>query len=110
VGLYNVLLVDLECPQCQWRGEFEVEFKIGLLAVSTYRIGETLSWPGGQRDKPLRRPAGGNLDGEGYAECPNCGKDFWVDIEGATIGCWRRRLLPRYAITSAVQRPGRPGR
>jgi hypothetical protein len=81
VSLHNVLLVELTCPRCGHHAVHEVEFKFGLLDQLTYRLGDEVRWAGGQRGKPLRRPPAGDLDGEGYVECPRCGKDFWVDID-----------------------------
>ena len=79
--MYNLLLVELDCPRCHARAGCEVEFKLGLCELRTYRLGETLRWAGGHRNKPLRRPDAGAAEGEGYTECPHCGKDFWVRVE-----------------------------
>ncbi|WP_157239133.1 hypothetical protein [Catenuloplanes japonicus] len=73
-------MAEMECPRCQRLAECEVEFKLGRLDLRTYRLGEALEWAGGNGRKPLRRPDGGNARTEGYADCPQCGRDFWVTI------------------------------
>ncbi|NRQ33584.1 hypothetical protein HII36_17260 [Nonomuraea sp. NN258] len=80
MGLYNLLLAELECPRCLVRARCAVEFRLGLLDLREYRLGDILRWAGGHRGKPLRRPDEGTADGEGYCECAHCGKDFWVRV------------------------------
>lgn len=80
MAAFNTLHAKLTCPRCGWCGEVEVEFRFGLRDQLNYRLGDRLTWAGGARGKPLRRPEHGDLDGEGYVDCPNCGKDYWVDI------------------------------
>jgi len=98
MGLYNLLLVELECPRCRAHAMCEVEFKLGLLDLQRYRLGDTLRWAGGYRNKPPRRPDGGIADGEGYTECPHCGKDFWVHV-----------YVREDQISEARPDPDRPG-
>ena len=44
-------------------------------------MGDIVKWvPGNVTPKNGGRPTGGDMDGEGYAECPACGRDFWVNI------------------------------
>jgi hypothetical protein len=81
VSLHNILLAEFACPRCDYDGVHEVEFKFGWLDQITYRLGDEVRWAGGHGGKTLRRPPAGDLDGEGYAECPRCAKDFWVDID-----------------------------
>jgi hypothetical protein len=80
MGAFNILHAVLTCPRCGWRGEMEVEFRLGLRDQLKFRLGDELTWAGGGRRRPLRRPDGGNEDGEGYVVCPGCEKDFWVVI------------------------------
>jgi hypothetical protein len=80
MGAFNTLGCDLTCPRCGWRGEMEVEFRLGLRDQIDYRLGDAITWAGGGRRKPLRRPEGGNEEAEGYVECPRCEKALWVTI------------------------------
>jgi hypothetical protein len=80
MGAFNILHAVLTCPRCGWRGEMEVEFRLGPRDQLKFRLGDELTWAGGGRRRPLRRPDGGNEDGEGYVVCPGCEKDFWVVI------------------------------
>ncbi|GIF74049.1 hypothetical protein [Asanoa siamensis] len=81
MSLYNLLLVELGCPWCHRRAACEVEFKLGLLDLRTYRLGDTLRWAGGHGNEPLRRPDEGCAESEGYTVCPHCERDFWVRVE-----------------------------
>ncbi|GIJ49141.1 hypothetical protein Val02_60270 [Virgisporangium aliadipatigenens] len=81
VGSYNLLQAELQCPHCDERAACEVEFRLGLLDLRTYRLGEPLRWAGGRRDKPLRCPDRGDATGAGYTVCPVCERDFWVRLD-----------------------------
>ena len=61
----------------------EAEFKFGFLNLGKYVLGDTLKWLGGRKAYPKGRPADGNFIGEGYVECPNCHRDFWLIIKVA---------------------------
>lgn len=81
MGLFNILETKLKCPRCGFESEMEVEFKIGYLDLQTYRLGDKLTWASGIAKCPhQKRPNNGNFIGEGYVECPNCKKDFWITI------------------------------
>jgi len=98
VAAFNTLVIDLICPRCAYRGQMEVEFRFGFRDQLRYRLGDRIVWEGGGGRKPLRRPSGGDLDGEGYVECPNCRLDFWVTVQ-----------IRDDVITNAVVDPARPG-
>ncbi|PWK91206.1 hypothetical protein C8D88_1011240 [Lentzea atacamensis] len=77
---YNLLRVSLQCPHCGVESLAEVDFRFGLFEFRDYSVGDRLEW-GEEGDRsPRERPEGGNFDGEGYAECAFCKKDFWVTI------------------------------
>ena len=80
MAAFNTLLTVLTCPHCGHRGDMEVEFRFGRRDQLRYRLGDRLVWTGGGGAKPLRRPADGNLTGDGYVDCPHCRKDFWVTL------------------------------
>lgn len=98
MGIYNTLVVELVCPRCHERATCEVDFRLGLLELRTYRLGDALRWAGGYRNKPLRRPDEGTVEGEGYTVCPRCEKDFWVHVE-----------VRNDLIVAATPDPARPG-
>ncbi len=79
--MYNILRLNLRCPFCNYDGEMESEFKIGYMNLDSYKIGDKIKWSQGVAKKPhQKRPKNGNYCGEGYVECPNCNKDFWLNI------------------------------
>ncbi|HOL87360.1 MAG TPA: hypothetical protein PLK32_08405 [Defluviitoga tunisiensis] len=81
MGLYNILKLNLKCPFCNYEGEMEAEFKIGYLNLDIYNTGDKIKWVEGLAKQPhQKRPEGGNFCGEGYVECQNCNKDFWLEI------------------------------
>jgi len=81
MGMYNVLILNIISPYCGYEGEMESEFKIGYLNIDSYRLGDKIKWADGIAKKPhQRRPLDGNFTGEGYVECPQCLKDFWLKI------------------------------
>lgn len=63
---------------------------MGLLEFREYQIGGHLDWGRKGERVPSQRPPGGSMRGEGYVECPRCGKDYWVEIvvEGDVIVGW----------------------
>lgn len=80
MGIYNELEIITSCPRCGVMSQVEVEFRFGLINLDRYRLGDTLRWTGAGTPRPRKRPPNGDFDGEGYAECPICHKDFWMTI------------------------------
>ncbi|KHL91172.1 hypothetical protein QW71_36195 [Paenibacillus sp. IHB B 3415] len=79
--MYNLLLIKEECPRCGAIVNTEAEFKMGMMNLDTYKLGDKLTWAIGQARPPhQKRPYDGSSIGEGYVCCPNCEKDFWVLI------------------------------
>jgi uncharacterized C2H2 Zn-finger protein len=80
--MYNLLLINEECPRCGEIVNAEAEFKMGMMNLDTYKLGDVLTWATGQCKPPhQKRPLDGSSIGEGYVCCPNCDKDFWVVIK-----------------------------
>ena len=98
MGTYNLLHTTASCPRCGTTGPVVVEFAFGLLDLRDYGLGDRIEWGTKGLRSPSRRPPGGDHDGEGYAECPRCGKDYWVRI-----------TVRNDAITAVQIDPGRPG-
>lgn len=80
MGSSNTLTADITCPRCGSDCDMEVEVRFGLLNQFNYKIGDKYRWIDGRSGKRGRRPADGNYEGEGYAECPACKLDFFVSV------------------------------
>ena len=79
MGLYNLVTGPLTCPRCGRAIEAEVETRLGYMHdVLSLRVGDRYPWNHPQM--PCQRPPDGNAVGDGYAECPACGKDFLVAV------------------------------
>jgi uncharacterized C2H2 Zn-finger protein len=76
MGLFNLLDIELLCPKCNVLVKTGAEFKIGYKNQFEYKLGDKIEW----FKKHQGRPPGGNYDGEGYVECPNCKFEFLIDI------------------------------
>jgi len=93
VGLYNNLRAVVTCPRCGQTEEVEAQIYVGHLDLYEYRLGDQLRYD----NAPMGFARRDEVDGEGYAECPKCGKDFWLDVavrEGHIVSA------------SAADRPG----
>lgn len=78
--MYNHLITALQCPRCSDDGEMTVHLYFGFRDLLAYRIGDRYQWTSRALLKNGGRPPEGNLEGEGYAECPGCRKDFFVKV------------------------------
>ncbi|MCA9067406.1 MAG: hypothetical protein KDA84_00685 [Planctomycetaceae bacterium] len=79
MGLYNIVMGQMICPRCHQLCQVEVETRLGDVSqVQTLHVGDCYPWP------QNRRPPRGNANGEGYCECPICGKDFFVWVQVAS--------------------------
>lgn len=81
MSIYNYLQVRSRCPWCHVESEVDAEFRFGLRDLVSYRIGDTITWEGRGVRTPTHRPPGGNYRGPAYVECPNCGRDYWLEVE-----------------------------
>ncbi len=80
MAAYNKLITSMICPRCGQESEFEIEFRFGLASQMLYHMGEKVQWRARKAVQNGGRPDKGTMTGEGYAVCPKCGKDFFVDI------------------------------
>jgi hypothetical protein len=80
MGLFNLLYAQMRCPRCFTPAKMEIELFFGLKNQIRYQLGDELRWRGGKSVNNGGRPSGGKIDGEGYTECPTCGKDFFVRV------------------------------
>ncbi len=81
MAIYNILAAEMECPRCGDPAEFRVQLHFGRRELVDYRLGDRYSWVPRKAVQNGGRPPDGDLDGEGYTECPLCAKDFFVCVE-----------------------------
>lgn len=81
MSTYNMLHAVMKCPRCDNFAEMEILTYFGFRAFIDYKFGDAVEWVPRKIPKNGGRPEGGNLDGEGYAECPVCAKDFFVRVK-----------------------------
>jgi hypothetical protein len=43
-------------------------------------IGDKVPWVSGRQEENGGRPQSGNMDGDGYMECPSCRKDSFLTV------------------------------
>jgi uncharacterized protein (UPF0212 family) len=100
MGTYNTLIAPLICPRCGAELEAaEVNCYFGNTSyMIELRIGDEYPWRGARAVHNGGRPAGGDIDGEGYVECPSCSKDFFVRVQ-----------VRADRITGLSPEPDRPG-
>ncbi|MEO7719290.1 MAG: hypothetical protein ABIY70_24075 [Capsulimonas sp.] len=56
-----------------------INLYFGFRDLLEYRLGDMYEWRERKQPQNDGRPAGGNVDGAGYTECPVCLKDsFWI--------------------------------
>jgi hypothetical protein len=101
MSLYNYLEVTARCPHCGTVSTFDTEFRFGLRELTSYRVGDRLTWEGKGVRTPAHRPEDGNYVGEAYAECPVCKRDFWLNV------CVEHDVITSYEVDA--DRPGYAG-
>jgi hypothetical protein len=81
MGIYNTLRVTMICPRCRESADMEIEIKFGdTRGMDKYSIGDRYKWILNKAVHNGGRPENGNIDGEGYGECPLCDLDFFVKV------------------------------
>jgi hypothetical protein len=78
MSVYNILKTRMNCPRCGTESEMEVDLYFGLRNQIQYQIGDKVEWIPQKAVQNGGRPENGNLNGEAYAQCPKCKKDFFV--------------------------------
>lgn len=58
----------------------DIEIFFGYKGLLSYHIGDKVQWNIGKSLKNGGRPKDGNIDDDGYTECPKCYKDFFVTV------------------------------
>ncbi|MBI5954111.1 MAG: hypothetical protein HY865_20835 [Chloroflexi bacterium] len=81
MGTYNTLQTSITCPHCKTLVDVEIEMRFGsTLRMEKFVIGDYYRWVSGKPVQHGGRPEKGNLEGEGYAECTHCRRDFFVKV------------------------------
>ncbi len=81
MGTFNTLHCSLTCPRCGSVVETEIECFFGNTSqMIKLTIGDRYPWTPGRQPKRSGRPEHGDTDGEGYMECPRCGKDAFLRV------------------------------
>ena len=81
MGIYNILKAKVECPNCRDKREQDIDLYFGYRnEMLEFKIGDEYVWRKGKEVQNGGRPKDRNIDGEGYVECENCHKDFWVKV------------------------------
>src|SRR5262249_11861088 len=82
MGTFNTLMASLMCPRCGDSLDcVEIDCYFGDTSYMTeLRIGDEYPWQRGRAVHNGGRPAGGDIDGEGYCVCASCAKDFFVRV------------------------------
>jgi hypothetical protein len=82
MGTYNTLRASMDCPRCHGSALMEIELSFGdTRNLHQYEIGDRYEWLPLKAPQNGGRPENGNLDGEGYVECPLCERDFFVKVQ-----------------------------
>ncbi|MBW3636277.1 MAG: hypothetical protein KY445_07410 [Armatimonadetes bacterium] len=80
MSTYNNLNALVKCSRCGCFVEAEIECFFGYGNLISYEIGDRYEWRPRKAVQNGGRPEEGNIDGEGYTQCPSCGKDFFVKV------------------------------
>ncbi len=80
MGTYNILTTTIRCPHCGTDSEMDINLYFGYLDLIQYKLMGRYAWWPRKAVHNGGRPADGNLDGEGYTECPACSCDFFVVV------------------------------
>ena len=81
MGTYNTLETSMTCPHCNMLINAQIDTHFGdTRLMDKFVIGDQYKWIPNKAPQNGGRPEGGNLDGEGYADCSNCRRDFFVKV------------------------------
>lgn len=74
MGFFNTLFAEIPCPDCGKKHEARIQFKFGHTRQLQYRIGDTITWMGGN---DIGSPDLNEVKAYGIIEsqtCPFCNK------------------------------------
>src|SRR5512134_3072446 len=109
MGTYNILRAGITCPHCNASVNAEIDMHFGnTLMMDTFAIGDRYKWISDRAVQNGGRPPAGNLDGEGYTECPQCGWHYFVKVivrSDRIEGVEPDREKPAYPPSEIVSTP-----
>jgi len=110
MGTCNMLKTRMVCPRCGVSVEVEIEMEFGdTRAMAAFAVGDCYAWVPGKAVQHGGRPENGDLDGEGYAECPHCRRDFFVkvlaveDKDADDAACQMEHSIPGVILERFIQ-------
>jgi len=81
MGTCNLLRASMTCPHCNTAVDLEIEMRFGdTRNLAEFVVGERYLWIPGRAIQHGGRPKNGDFVGEGYSECPQCRRDFFVEV------------------------------
>jgi hypothetical protein len=81
MGMHNILQTSMTCPHCNTLVNVEIEMRFGNTSMlDKFVVGDQYKWVLDRMVQNGGRPEKGDLDGEGYTECPQCRRDFFVKV------------------------------
>jgi sarcosine oxidase delta subunit len=72
MGAFNTVITEVQCPVCNERGRFEVQYKYGDTWQHQYDIGSVIRWGGNDIGRPKMKKV--IVEGIG-GPCPHCQTD-----------------------------------
>jgi predicted RNA-binding Zn-ribbon protein involved in translation (DUF1610 family) len=74
MGSFNILIVEIACPNCGVKPQVRIQFKFGNTWQLQYKIGDTISWGGNDIGKPnlIKVKAYGIVES---TTCPSCNEN-----------------------------------
>lgn len=81
MSTYNFLTAELMCSHCKSKSDVEISCYFGDISeMKSYRIGDVYEWKLRKAVQNGGCSPNSSLQGEGYAECPKCNRDFFVAV------------------------------
>lgn len=81
MGTYNYLFTNITCPFCGKTSSTEIDLHFGeTIYMKTFAIGDVYTWAPRKGVQNGGRPPDGIMNGEGYAECPECHEGYYVKV------------------------------
>lgn len=81
MSTYNLLTAELICPRCKSKSAMEISCYFGDTSeMKSYRVGDVYKWKLRKAVQNGGCPPNSLLQGQGYAECSKCKRDFFVIV------------------------------
>lgn len=81
MATYNYLFTEMTCPFCEKSARSEIDMYFGnTVFMETFAPGDEYKWAPRKAVQNGGRPENGDIDGEGYTECPECHQGYYVKV------------------------------